>query len=61
MFYERCVSTIQSSLRGADVVLFLLDCSESLYKLYITSDLENIIESIPDIPKILVLNKVLML
>ena len=58
MFYEKSLSTIQESLHGADVVLFMFDCSQSLYKLFITSELENIIESVPDIPKILVLNKV---
>ena len=57
-FYRKSLATIRESLQEADVALFMFDCSLSLYKLYITADMEDIIESIPDTPKILVLNKV---
>ena len=57
-YYHKSLATIQGSLLQADVALFMFDCSLSLYRLFITADLEEVIESIPDIPKILVLNKV---
>ncbi|XP_063684599.1 GTPase Era-like [Bolinopsis microptera] len=57
-YYHKSLTTIQDSLLEADVALFMFDCSLSLYRLFITADLEDVIESIPDIPKILVLNKI---
>ena len=59
LFYLQSIDSIKESLESVDVVMVMVDASNPVSKLFITADLEEMLDCIPrHVPKILILNKV---